>query len=145
MVTLWPPAGPWHLYATYLIFIPLILRFFILGRPVYRAVQHLAPHAGWAVKKVREIEVKGFHYIIVNEIFALVFPIALVLMVRLLAGPVGWSDWSDVSPTGAFLLILALIIWITCDAIRLMPARRLFLLAGERDMKKVKLLWNIFS
>ncbi len=134
-----PPTGPWELYATYLIFIPLLLRFFILGRPVYRAVHHLAPHAGWAVKKVKQIEVKGFHYIIVNEIFALVFPIALVIMVRLMAGPVGWSEWSDVSLVGSILLILALIIWITFDAIRLMPARRLFLLAGERDMKKVKL------
>ena len=140
MVTLGPPAGPWELYATYLIFIPFILRVIILGRPVYRAVHHLAPHAGWAVKKVRQIEVKGFHYIILNEIFALVFPVALVIMVRLeFKSGVGWSNWSEVSTAGGLLLILALLLWITFDAIRLMPARRLFLLAGERDMKKVKL------
>ena len=86
-----PPAGPWEAYVSIIIWIPLILRLVFLIVPFRNAIRKLAPHAGWALKQVRELPVRGFGLLAANEILAILFPPLIVLLVRLLFDPIGWQ------------------------------------------------------
>ena len=61
-----PPTGPWEAYVSIIIWTPLILRLVFLIVPFRNAIGKLAPHAGWALKQVRELPVRGFGLLAAN-------------------------------------------------------------------------------
>ena len=69
-----PPEGPWDAYVSIIIWTPLILRILFLLVPFRNAIRKLAPHAGWALKQVRDLPVRGFGLLAANEFLAILFP-----------------------------------------------------------------------
>ena len=110
-----PPEGPWDAYVSIIIWIPLILRIVLLMVPFRNAIRKLAPHAGWALKQVRDLPVRGFGLLAANETLAILFPPLAVLMVRMLFDPIGWQEWDEVSNLGGTVLLLLLFFWIFFD------------------------------
>jgi len=133
-----PPAGPWDAYVSIVIWIPLILRIMFLVVPFRNAIRKLAPHTGWALKQVKQLPVKGFGLLAANEILAILFPPAIVLMVRLLFDPIGWQDWSEVSNLSATILLLFLFFWIFFDIFRIGKIRRMLKAVEKHDVNKLR-------
>ena len=61
------PDGPWSAYVLFIIWMPLLLRILFLVLPFRKAIKKLAPHTGWALKQLRELPVRGFGILAVNE------------------------------------------------------------------------------
>ena len=133
-----PPTGPWDAYVSIVIWIPLLLRILFLIVPFRNAIRKLAPHAGWAIKQIRELPVKGFGLLIANEILAILFPPIIVLLVRLLFDPIGWQDWSDVPNLGGALLLLLLFFWIFFDIFRIGKIRRMLKAVEKHDVNRLR-------
>ena len=133
-----PPAGPWDAYVSVVIWIPLILRIIFLIVPFRNAIRKLAPHAGWAIKQVRELPVRGFGLLAANEILAILFPPLIVLLVRLLFDPIGWQSWDDVPNLGGAILLLLLFFWIFFDIFRIGRIRRMLKAVERHDVNKLR-------
>ncbi len=133
-----PPAGPWDAYVSVVIWIPLILRIIFLIVPFRNAIRKLAPHAGWAIKQIRELPVRGFGLLAANEILAILFPPLIVLLVRLLFDPIGWQNWSDVPNLGGAILLLLLFFWIFFDIFRIGKIRRMLKAVEKHDVNKLR-------
>ena len=103
-----PPAGPWDAYVLFILWLPFVIRLLILAKPMRQVINKLSPHAGWAVKQLRTLPVKGMGLLVFNEIFAFLMPPLLVLLLRMFIDPIGWQTWSEVTNTGGALLMLAL-------------------------------------
>ncbi|MDP7372486.1 MAG: hypothetical protein QF588_01200 [Candidatus Poseidoniaceae archaeon] len=133
-----PPAGPWEAYVSIIIWIPLILRLVFLIVPFRNAIRKLAPHAGWALKQVRELPVRGFGLLAANEILAILFPPLIVLLVRLLFDPIGWQSWSEVPNLGGAILLLLLFFWVFFDIFRIGKIRRMLKAVEKHDVNKLR-------
>jgi heme/copper-type cytochrome/quinol oxidase subunit 1 len=93
--------------------------------PFRKVIGKLAPHSGWALKKLKELPVRGFGLLAINEIFAFMIPPILVLIIRLSNNPIGWQSWSEVSNVGGIVLFASLLLWIFFDILRIMRVRRM--------------------
>ena len=133
-----PPAGPWDGYVMVVIWLPLILRMLFLAIPFRKAIAQLAPHSGWALKQIRELPVKGFGILAINEMLAFSIPPLLVYLVRLTSDPLGWQKWSEVSNTGSAMLLLFLFMWIFFDLLRISRVRRMMKAVEKRDISKLR-------
>ena len=74
-----PPNDVWDLYI-WLLFIPGILRLFLLAGPFLRVSKQLSPHGGWILKRLKDLPVRGYTLLAVNEILAFSLPIILSLI-----------------------------------------------------------------
>ena len=101
-----PPAGPWDSYVLVIIWLPLVMRILLLLAPFRKAISKLAPHTGWALKQLKNLPIRGFGLLALNEILAFMIPPILVLLVRFWSDPIGWQKWSDVSNLGGSILLL---------------------------------------
>ena len=72
-----PPNNVWELYIWFL-FIPFLLRGLLLARPFLSVTKQLAPHGGWVLKRLKELPVRGYTLLAVNEILAFSLPILVV-------------------------------------------------------------------
>ena len=54
-----PPAGPWDAYVLFILWLPFVFRLVILAKPMRQVINKLSPHAGWALKQLRTLPVKG--------------------------------------------------------------------------------------
>ena len=133
-----PPAGPWESYVLVVIWLPMILRIILLIVPFRKAIAQLAPHSGWALKQVRELPVKGFGILAINEILAFSIPPLLVFLFRMTSDPLGWQAWSEVSNTGYGFLLLFLFAWIFFDLLRISRVRRMMKAIEKRDIAKLR-------
>tara|TARA_Y100000766_G_scaffold142421_1_gene122478 strand:+ start:286 stop:1107 length:822 start_codon:yes stop_codon:yes gene_type:complete len=133
-----PPAGPWEGYVLVVIWLPMILRFLFLVVPFRKAIAQLAPHSGWALKQLRELPVKGFGILALNEIIAFTIPPLLVLLIRMTSDPLGWQSWGEVSNTGYAFLMLFLIMWVFFDLLRISRVRRMMKAVEKRDISKLR-------
>jgi len=133
-----PPAGPWDGYVLVVIWLPMILRILFLIVPFRKAIAQLAPHSGWAFKQVRELPVKGFGILALNEILAFSIPPLLVFLIRMTSDPLGWQAWSEVSNTGYGFLLLFLLVWIFFDLLRISRVRRMMKAIEKRDIAKLR-------
>jgi hypothetical protein len=133
-----PPSGPWDGYVLVVIWLPMVLRLFLLVVPFRRAISQLAPHSGWALKQMRELPVKGFGILAMNEILAFSIPPLLVYLVRMTSDPLGWQEWSEVSDTGFAMLTLFLFVWIFFDLLRISRVRRMMKAVEKRDIAKLR-------
>ena len=133
-----PPEGPWDAYVSIIIWIPLILRILFLLIPFRNAIRKLAPHAGWALKQVRALPVRGFGFLAANEFLAILFPPLAVLLVRILLDPIGWQEWSEVSNLGGTVLLLLLFFWVFFDIFRIGRIRRMLKAVEKHDVNKLR-------
>lgn len=133
-----PPAGPWDLYVLFLIWLPFVFRAILLTKPLYKVIKSFAPHAGWAVKQIRDLPIRGFAILIFNETFAFLIPPLSVLILRLFANPVGWQTWDEVTLLGYFLLLVLIIGWIIADLFRILRVRRMLHAIVKYDVGKLQ-------
>ena len=131
-----PPAGPWDAYVLFILWLPFVFRVVILAKPMREVINKLSPHAGWAVKQLRTLPVKGMGLLVFNEIFAFLMPPLLVLLLRMFIDPIGWQTWSEVTNTGGALLMLALFFWIVVDFYRVARVRRMLTAVLRQDVTK---------
>ena len=133
-----PPAGPWEAYVVFVLRLPFIFRLLILAKPMRETINKLSPHAGWAIKQLRTLPVKGMGLLVFNEIFAFLMPPLLVLLLRMFIDPIGWQTWSEVTNTGGALLMLALFFWVVADLFRVARVRRMLTAVLRQDVNKLR-------
>jgi hypothetical protein len=133
-----PPEGPWAAYVYVVIWLPLLLRLLLLARPARRVVAKLAPHAGWALKQLMELPVRGLRLLIFNEVLAFSLPLIVVFVYRQLADPIGWRYWSD-GPWYAHLLLFVLAsVWVFLDLLRIRRVRRVLVAVERQDVERLR-------
>lgn len=133
-----PPDGPWSAYVLFIIWMPLVLRILFLVLPFRKAIKKLAPHTGWALKQLRELPVRGFGILALNEILAFMIPPFVVVMIRLLLDPIGWQSWEEVPILGIALLSMLVAVWITLDLLRIFRVRRMLKAIDRYDVDKLR-------
>jgi len=133
-----PPDGPWSAYVLFIIWMPLLLRIMFLILPFRKAIKKLAPHTGWALKQLRELPVRGFGILALNEILAFMIPLFVVVMIRLLLDPIGWQSWEEVPILGIALLSMLVAVWITLDLLRIFRVRRMLKAIDRYDVDKLR-------
>ena len=133
-----PPEGPWAAYVLVVIWIPVLLRAMFLVIPFRTVIGKFAPHSGWALKKMKELPIRGFGILAINEIFAFMIPPMLVLIIRLSNNPIGWQSWSEVSNVGGLVLFASLLLWIFFDILRIMRVRRMMKAIEKHDIAKLR-------
>ena len=138
-----PPSGPWDGYVLVVIWLPLALRILFLAAPFRKAIGKLAPHSGWALKQLRDLPVRGFGVLALNEVLAFSIPPLLVLLIRSVSDPIGWTTWGEVSEVGMGLLILSLFVWIFLDLLRIARVRRMLKAIERQDIAKLRKVADI--
>ena len=133
-----PPEGPWAAYVLVVIWIPVLLRAMFLVIPFRTVIGKFAPHSGWALKKMKELPIRGFGILAINEIFAFMIPPMLVLIIRLSNNPIGWQSWSEISNVGGIVLFASLLLWIFFDILRIMRVRRMMKAIEKHDIAKLR-------
>ena len=133
-----PPEGPWGAYVLVVIWLPVLLRAIFLIIPFRAVIRKFIPHSGWALKKLKELPVRGFGLLAINEIFAFMIPPMLVLIIRLSNNPIGWQSWSEVSNVGGIVLFASLLLWIFFDILRIMRVRRMMKAVEKHDIAKLR-------
>ncbi|DAC10552.1 MAG TPA: hypothetical protein D7I09_03450, partial [Candidatus Poseidoniales archaeon] len=133
-----PPEGPWDAYVLVIIWLPLLFRLLLLVRPARQAVAKVAPHAGWALKQLRDLPVRGLRLLIFNETLALLAPPIIVLLYRQLADPIGWQTWEDVSLLGGTVLMFLTLVWLVLDLMRIGRTRRMLLAVIKQDVDRLR-------
>ena len=68
-----PPGNVWELYVLFLL-IPGIMRVCLLAKPFFSVTKQLAPHGGWVLKRLKDLPVKGYTLLAVNEILSFSLP-----------------------------------------------------------------------
>ena len=132
-----PPNDVWDLYIWFLL-IPAILRGLLLARPFLSVTKQLAPHGGWVLKRLRELPVRGYTLLAVNEILAFSLPIAVVLLFRFTTDPLGWPSWSESNWFGLFLLFCLASLWLLFDFYRVMRVRRMLKTIQKHNIARLK-------
>ena len=132
-----PPANVWDAYILFL-FVPMFLRVVLLVRPFIRVTKQLAPHGGWLIKRLKELPVKGFTLLAVNEILAFFIPLLLVLIFRLNSDPLGWDSWSETNWFGFFVILIMVAIWVLLDLLRIYRVRRMLKAVEKQNIERLK-------
>jgi len=132
-----PPANVWDAYILFL-FVPMFLRVVLLVRPFIRVTKQLAPHGGWLIKRLKELPVKGFTLLAVNEILAFFIPLLLVLIFRLNSDPLGWDSWKETNWIGFFLILIMVTFWIMLDLLRIYRVRRMLKAVEKQNIERLK-------
>ena len=139
----WPPESPWEAYILALV-IPLILRIWLLRRPLLDLVDAYAPpgerkrHLNWFRENVGRIPISGFGGLLRQEVLAFVLPSIAAGITRVGVGEIGWKSWDDVSEFGAQMLLLALVFWTLWDFMRVMRTRRSLKRLARLNLERLK-------
>ena len=135
-----PPGGPWDTYVMLIIWLPLFFRLFFLAIPFRKVVLKLVPHTGWALKKIKQLPIKGLGLLAMNETLAFLIPPLMVLSIRLFTDPFGWESWSEMSNTSIAVLLILTLIWIFFDLLRIGKVRRMLIAIEKHDINRIKKL-----
>ena len=133
-----PPSGPWDTYVMLIIWLPLCFRLFLLAIPFRKVVLKLVPHTGWALKKIKQLPIKGLGLLALNETLAFLIPPLMVLSIRLFTDPFGWESWSEMSNTSIAVLLMLTLIWIFFDLLRIGKVRRMLIAIEKHDINRIK-------
>jgi hypothetical protein len=134
-----PPNNVWELYIWFL-FIPFLLRGLLLARPFLSVTKQLAPHGGWVLKRLKELPVRGYTLLAVNEILAFSLPIAVVLVFRYTTDPLGWPSWGDSNWLGLFILFCIAMLWLLLDFYRIIRVRRMLKTIQKQNIERLKVI-----
>ena len=134
-----PPNNVWELYIWFL-FIPFLLRGLLLARPFLSVTKQLAPHGGWVLKRLKELPVRGYTLLAVNEILAFSLPILVVLIFRYTTDPLGWQSWGESNWLGLFILFSIAMLWLLLDFFRIMRVRRMLKTIQKQNIERLKVM-----
>ncbi len=132
-----PPSDVWDTYIWFL-FIPMLMRVIFLARPFLSVSKQLAPHGGWILKRLKEIPVRGFGLLAVNEILAFFLPILLVVIYRLITDPLGWPSWDESNVWGLVFLVIFIGTWMLFDFWRIFRVRRMLKAVEKQNIERLQ-------
>lgn len=133
-----PPEGPWAAYVWVVIWLPLLFRILFLARPGRRAIAKLAPHAGWALKQLMELPVRGLRLLLLNEVLAFSLPLLMVYLYRQVSDPIGWRTWEEAPLFGELLLLVMAVAWLALDLLRVRRVRKMLLAVERHDVDRLR-------
>lgn len=132
-----PPENIWDTYILFL-FLPMILRIFLLINPFIRVTKQLIPHGEWALKRIKDLPVKGYSLLAFNECLAFFIPMLVVFVFRISSDPLGWSDWNQTNYFGMIVIILFASIWIFLDILRIIRVRSMLNAIEKRNIDRLR-------
>ena len=139
----WPPETPWECYI-FALLIPLILRFWLLRRPLLDLISVFAPkeertrHWRWLKQNYNRLPINGFDGLLKQEVIAFLLPSIAAGITRIGIGEIGWKDWDSVPDLGEKLLIVAFAYWVLWDFRRVMRTRRSVKKMAKMNLERVK-------
>ncbi len=139
----WPPASPWEAYI-FALAIPLLLRLWLLRRPLLDLVEAYAPagerkrHWNWVRKNLDRLPIDGFGGLLRQEVLAFVLPSIAAVIARYWVGDIGWQAWDDVPELGMKTLLIALFAWVLWDFSRVMRTRRSLKKLARLNLERLK-------
>jgi len=132
-----PPSNVWEFYILFL-FLPGLMRAAFLARPFLQVTKQLAPHGGWVLKRLKELPVRGYTLLAVNEILAFTLPILVLVLFRFFTDPLGWPTWDESNWFGLILLFLFAVGWILFDFYRVMRVRRMLKTIQKQNIERLR-------
>ena len=90
------------------------------------------------LKRLKELPVKGYTLLAVNEILSFTLPIVVVLLFRFWTDPLGWETWSDTNIFGMLLLICLAVLWLLVDIYRILRVRRMLRTIEKQNIDRLK-------
>jgi hypothetical protein len=132
-----PPINAWDAYILFLL-VPMLMRIILLSRPFIRVTKQLAPHGGWFFKRLKELPIRGMGLLAFNEILAFFLPMLLVLVLRMASDPLGWQTWDETPILGLVLIIVAGLLWIGLDILRIARIRRMLSAIEKQNIERLR-------
>ena len=132
-----PPSNIWDAYILFLL-VPMFMRMILLSRPFIRVTKQLAPHGGWFFKRLKELPIRGIGLLAFNEVLAFFLPMLLVLVLRLVSDPLGWNSWNETPTLGLILIIVAAVLWICLDLLRIARIRRMLSAIEKQNIERLR-------
>lgn len=132
-----PPNNIWETYILFL-FIPMIMRTFLLINPFIRVTKQLLPHGNWALKRLKDLPVKGYSLLAFNEFLAFFIPMLIVFIFRISSDPLGWPDWDKTNLFGIIIIILFTSIWIFLDLLRIFRVKNMLNAVEKKNIQRLK-------
>jgi len=132
-----PPENIWEAYILFL-FVPMLMRVLFLTNPFIRVTKQLVPHGGWAIKRLKELPIKGYSLLIFNEILAFFIPMLVVFVFRISSDPLGWSEWNNTNYFGIIIILLFTSIWIFLDLLRIFRVRNMLSAIEKRNVERLR-------
>ena len=132
-----PPGNIWETYILFL-FLPMILRFFLLTNPFIRVTKQLVPHGEWALKRIKDLPVKGYSLLAFNECLAFFIPMLVVFVFRISSDPLGWSNWEQTNFFGMIIIILFASIWIFLDLLRIFRVKSMLNAIEKKNIERLR-------
>ncbi len=114
------------------------MRIIFLTNPFIRVTKQLVPHGGWAIKRLKDLPIKGYSLLIFNEILAFFIPMLIVFVFRISSDPLGWSDWSNTNYFGLVIILLFTSIWIFLDLLRIFRVRSMLSAIEKRNIERLR-------
>tara|TARA_B100000945_G_C20391333_1_gene602412 strand:+ start:210 stop:926 length:717 start_codon:yes stop_codon:yes gene_type:complete len=116
----------------------MLMRIIFLTNPFIRVTKQLVPHGGWAIKRLKDLPIKGYSLLIFNEILAFFIPMLIVFVFRISSDPLGWSDWSNTNYFGLVIILLFTSIWIFLDLLRIFRVRSMLSAIEKRNIERLR-------
>lgn len=132
-----PPKNIWDMYILFL-FLPMILRVFLLINPFIRVTKQLIPHGEWALKRIKDLPVKGYSLLAFNECLAFFIPMLVVFVFRISSDPLGWADWGQTNYFGMIIIILFGSIWIFLDLLRIIRVKNMLNAIEKKNVERLR-------
>ena len=132
-----PPKNIWETYILFL-FIPMILRAFLLFNPFIKVTKQLIPHGEWALKKIKQLPIKGYGLLAFNEFLAFFIPMLVVFIFRISSDPLGWSNWNETNYFGIIIVIVFTLIWIFLDLLRIIRVKNMLNAIEKKNINHLK-------
>ena len=132
-----PPNNIWEAYILFL-FVPMLMRMLFLTNPFVRVTKQLVPHGDWAIKRLKDLPIKGYSLLIFNEILAFFIPMLVVFAFRISSDPLGWTDWNNTNFFGIVIILLFTSIWIFLDLLRIFRVRNMLSAIEKRNIERLK-------
>ena len=132
-----PPENIWDVYILFLFF-PMLMRTLLLINPFIRVTKQLVPHGGWALKRLKDLPVKGYSLLAFNEILAFFVPMLIVFIFRISSDPLGWSSWVETNWFGMIIIILFTSIWIFLDLLRIYRVKNMLDAVEKKNIEKLR-------
>ena len=137
-----PPLSPFEAY-TIIIVLPFLMRLIFVAPPLLDLSHKLMPkedrgkNVRWALDRIKRLNAERFWLIVLNELMAILLPVAIALVARVYIGPIGWESW-EIPFLGLPLLVLAGLLWIGYDFTRVTRTRRDVLRLAQFDINKAR-------
>ena len=132
-----PPKNIWEAYILFL-FIPMFMRTILLISPFLRVTKQLAPHGSWALKRLKDLPVKGYSLLAFNEFLAFFIPMLIVFVFRISSDPLGWPDWYKTNLFGMIIIILFTSIWVFLDLLRIFRVKNMLNAVEKKNIQRLK-------